>query len=185
MFIDGSKFCKHFWKGSPQKHFNAIISKSDLMKNFFLELLHVYYNANSPHSPEQCFLTDQNFATHYLKRVTQQIFLWNYSFLNQWFQKRIFNNFFQVPLISSPHSPEPCLLKDQNFPHNFRKASHKEHSDKSISNLSGSFRDLLKISSCLLSASSPHSSDPCLLMDQNFTNNFEQSHQRNVPVKLF
>ena len=43
----------------------------------------------------------------------------------------------------------------------------------------------LRISSCPYSARNPHSPEPCLWMDQNFTNNFEKGHPRNIPVKLF
>ena len=44
---------------------------------------------------------------------------------------------------------------------------------KLLQNLSSGFReDFLGISSCPYSAKSPHSTKPCLLMDQNFANNF-------------
>ena len=45
--------------------------------------------------------------------------------------------------------------------------------------------DFLRISSCQYSARSPHSPEPCLRTDQNFANNFEKGHIRNIPVKLF
>ena len=58
---------------------------------------------------------------------------------------------------------------------------------KSLQNLTSGFReeDFLRISSCLYSASSPHSADPCFLMDHNFTYNFSKGHPRNIPMKSF
>ena len=43
----------------------------------------------------------------------------------------------------------------------------------------------INISLCPYSASSPHSLMPCLLRDQNFANNFEKGHPRNISMKLF
>ena len=34
-------------------------------------------------------------------------------------------------------------------------------------------------------ASSPHLLIPCSLTDQNFANNFEKDHSRNIAMKLF
>ena len=75
---------------------------------------------------------------------------------------------------SSPHSPEPCLMTDQNSRNNFWEWSLKNISVKLFQNLTCSFReeDFLRISSCPYSAKSPHSPEPCLLMGQNFANNF-------------
>ena len=46
-------------------------------------------------------------------------------------------------------------------------------------------KNFIRISLCLYSASNPHSLIPCLLIDQNFPNNFEKSHSRNISMKLF
>ena len=50
----------------------------------------------------------------------------------------------------------------------------KEYSDKLFQNLTSGFgeENLLRISSCLYSAKSPHSPEPCLWTDQNFANIF-------------
>ena len=87
----------------------------------------------------------------------------------------------------SPHSPEPCLWTDQNSTNNFWKGSPKEHSCEIISKSDHQFgeEDFLRISSCPYGARSPHSPEPCLWTDQNFANNFEKGHPRNIPVKLF
>ena len=37
----------------------------------------------------------------------------------------------------------------------------------------------------MYSARSPHSPEPCFWTDQNFANNFEKGHPRDIPVKLF
>ena len=81
----------------------------------------------------------------------------------------------------------PCLLTDQNFAIKFWKGSPKGHFYEIISISDQLFQeeDLLRISSCPYSESSPHSLEPCLKMDQNFLNNFEKGHPRNIPVKLF
>ena len=67
MFMDGSKFRKHFLKRVTKDHSSEIISKSDqqfrrrrFFKNFFMYL----YSARSPNSSEQCFLADQHFANN-------------------------------------------------------------------------------------------------------------------------
>ena len=74
----------------------------------------------------------------------------------------------------SPHSPESCLLMEQNFANSFWKGSLKEHSCEIISKSDQRFqrRSFLRISSCLCSASSPHSPEPCLWKDQTFANKF-------------
>ena len=38
---------------------------------------------------------------------------------------------------------------------------------------------------CLYSARSLHSLIPCLLTDQNFKNNSEKGHSRNISMRLF
>ena len=43
---------------------------------------------------------------------------------------------------------------------------------KLFQNLTSGFRDFLRISSCPYSERSPHSLEPCLLMDQNFADKF-------------
>ena len=50
---------------------------SGLGEEDFLRISSCPYSARSPHSPEPCLWTDENFE-QFLKRVTQGIFLWNY-----------------------------------------------------------------------------------------------------------
>ena len=45
--------------------------------------------------------------------------------------------------------------------------------------------EFTRISLCLYSARSLHSLIPCLLTDQNFKNNSEKGHSRNISIKLF
>ena len=87
----------------------------------------------------------------------------------------------------SPHSPEPCLWRDQNFANSFEKGHPTNIPQKSFQNLTSSFgkEDFLRISSCPYSARNPHSPEPCLWMDQNTRTIFEKGHQRNIPVNLF
>ena len=86
------------------------------------------------------------------------------------------------------HSPEPCLLTDQNFTNNSQKQSPKKHSCGIISNLIGSFReeDFLRISSCPYSAkSSPPFGSHVFRQIKISRTIFEKSHPRNNPMKLF
>ena len=45
--------------------------------------------------------------------------------------------------------------------------------------------EFTRISLCLYSARSLHSLTPCLLTDQNFKNNSEKGHSRNISMRLF
>ena len=46
-------------------------------------------------------------------------------------------------------------------------------------------KEFTRISLCLYSARSLHSLIPCLLTDQNFKNNSEKGHSRNISMRLF
>ena len=65
-------------------------------------------------------------------------------------------------------------MTNQNFTNNFEKGHSRNISVKLFQNLTSGFReeDFLKVSSCHYGAKSPNSPEPCLLMDQNFVNNF-------------
>ena len=65
-------------------------------------------------------------------------------------------------------------MTDQNSLTIFEKGQSRNISVKLFQNLTSCFgeEDFLRISSCLYSTRSPHSPEPCLLMDQNFMNNF-------------
>ena len=45
--------------------------------------------------------------------------------------------------------------------------------------------EFTRISLCLYNARSPHSLIPCLMTDQNFKNNSEKGHSRNISMRLF
>ena len=45
--------------------------------------------------------------------------------------------------------------------------------------------EFTRISLCLYSARSLHLLIPCLLTDQNFKNNSEKGHSRNISMRLF
>ena len=69
----------------------------------------------------------------------------------------------------------------------FEKGHKRNIPVKLFQNLTSSFgeEDFLRIFSCPYSARSPHAPEPCFWTDQNFANNFEKGHPRNIPVKLF
>ena len=75
---------------------------------------------------------------------------------------------------SNPHSLIPCLLTDQNSQTIFEKGHSRNISLKLFQNITSSFREdgFPRICSCLYSESSPHSPEPCSLIDQNLANNF-------------
>ena len=94
--------------------------------------------------------------------------------LTSGFGEKSFLRISSCPCAESPHSPEPCLWRDQNFANNFEKGHPRNIPVKLFKNLTSSFgeEDSLRISSCPYSARSPHSPEPCLWTDQNFANNF-------------
>ena len=166
-----------------------IISKSD---HRFLRRLRISscpYSEKSPHSPESCLWTDQNFANSIWKRSPKEHSCEIISKSDQRFRRRkFFKNFFIHPYSGrSPHSPEPCLWTDQNFANNFWKGLPKEHSCEIISKLDQRFqrKDFLSVSSCLYSARSSHSPEPCFGWIKISRTVFEKGHPRNIPVKLF
>ena len=72
-----------------------------------------------------------------------------------------------------PHLLMPCLLTDQISRTIFEKGHPRNISVELFQNLTSGFReDFFRICSCLYSESSLHSLEPCLMMDQNFANNF-------------
>ena len=66
---------------------------------------------------------------------------------------------------SGPHSPELCLLTDENFAKNFWKRSLKEHLYEIISKSDLQFQKKVFFKNFLMSVkwSSPHSPEECLL----------------------
>ena len=146
------------------------------------------YSARCPHSSEPCFWADQNFATIFGKGHPRNIPAKSFQNVTIGFEEEDFLRISSCPYSArSPHSPEPCLWTDQNFANNFLKGHPRNIPVKVFQNQTSGFgeEDFLRISSCPYSARSPHSLEPCLWTDQNFANNFEKGHPRNIPVKLF
>ena len=124
----------------------------------------------------------------YLKRVTQGIFLWNHFKIGPAVsEKKIFYGISSCPYSAkSPHSPDPCLWKDQNFANIFWKGSPKEHFCEISSRSDQRFqRRFLK--NCLkYSISLPWQTE--FLMESNSVNNFRrgpsEKHSCQVWSKL-
>ena len=67
----------------------------------------------------------------------------------------------------------------------FEKGHPRNIPVKLFQNLTSGFgEDFLRISSCPYSARSPHSPEPCLRMDQNFTNTFWKGSPKNHSCEI-
>ena len=171
MFLD-----VQFRKGSPKAQLCEIILKSDrwLQRRRLLRISSRLYSASSPHSPEPCLSTDQNFANNFWKEVTKGTFLWNYFKIRQAvFEKIFFLRYPSCPYgASSPHTPKPCFTDRSKFGKQVFKGVTQEHLCEIISKSDRQFQRrrffFLRIFSCPFSASSPHSTEPYLLMDQQY-----------------
>ena len=88
----------------------------------------------------------------------------------------------------SPHSLEPCLWTDQNFPNIFEKGHQRNIPMKLFQNLTSSFgeEDFLRISSCpyIVHEAPIHQSHVFWRIKISQTI-FEKGYPRNIPVKLF
>ena len=86
------------------------------------------YSTSSPISLIPCLLTDQNFANNSEKGHSRNISMKLFQNLTSSFGEEDFLEICSCPYgESSPHSLEPCLMRDKNFANNFRKRSLKEH----------------------------------------------------------
>ena len=106
--------------------------------------------ARSPHSPEQCFWADQNFANNFLKGSPKEHSCEIILKSNQWFQRRRFlKNCFKNS-ISLPWQPEflmesislpwqPEFLMESNSVNTFWRGPPKEHSCQVWSKLAQRF----------------------------------------------
>ena len=170
--LTAKNLMNNFWKGSLKEHFYEIISKSDqwfqrrrILKNF--SEVHTVQKA-SPHGA-LVFQRITISQTLFEKGHTRNNLVKLFQILTCDFREE---DFLRISLClysaKCSHSPEPCLFTDQTFMNNFRKGSHKENSCEIISKLDQRFqgrrlfKDFLRISSCLYSARSPHSQEPCL-----------------------
>ena len=135
----------------------------------FLRISSCPYSARSPHSPEPCLWTDQNFTDIFWKGSPKEhsceiISKSDERFLRRRFLKNYLNKRAKMALDCSPDLFWDCST--QFFFVAFRK-------------------EFTRISLRLYSARSLHSLIPCLLTDQNFKNNFEKGHSRNISMRLF
>ena len=106
------------------------------------------------------------FFQEILKRTMAGTFLWN-SIKIQW-------------VVS-----EKKMFKDKRVPR-WPWIAHLIFLDCSSQIFFVAFREeFIRISLCLYSARSLHSLIPCLLTDQNFKNNSEKGHARNISMRLF
>ena len=100
----------------------------------FLRISSCPYSARSPHSPEPCLWTDQNFANIYEMGHPKNIPVKLFQNLTSSFGEEDFLRISSCPYSARrPHSPEPYFWADQNFANNFWKGSPKEHSCEIIS----------------------------------------------------
>ena len=108
------------------------------------------YSARSPHSPEPCILTDQNFPKNVLKGSPKEHSCEVISESDQGFQRRFFKNFFMS--VYCKHTPNMAIM----FFHGseFRKQILKNTEKKTLPPLT------------------PRR--PCFSTDQNFANNFKK-----------
>ena len=110
----------------------------EFCKQFNIHLLirskRYQYTAKSPHSPEPCFWTDQNFANNFLKGSPKEHFCEIISKSDQWFQRRRFLKNCLKNSISLPWQPQ--FLMESNSVDNFRRGPPKEHSCQVWSKLS-------------------------------------------------
>ena len=95
-------FVNKFWKGLFKEHFYEIISKSDqwFQRRRFLRIFPCPYSARSPHSPEPCLWTDQNFANNVWKGSPEEHSCEIISKSDPQFQRRrFFKQFLHVCIV--------------------------------------------------------------------------------------
>ena len=129
MFLGGSKFCEQFLKRVTQGTFLWIYFKfwpAVLENKIFLRISSCPYSVRSPHSPEPCLRTDQNFANNFWKGSPKEHSCEIISKLDQRFQRRRFLNKCLKNSILLPWQPE--FLMESNSVNNFWRGTPKEHS---------------------------------------------------------
>ena len=128
-----------FEKGHPR---NIPVKLFQYLTSGFWEedLLRIFscpYSARSPHSPEPCLWTDQNFANKFWKGAPNEhsceiILKSDQPFL----RRRFFKNYLKIS-ISLPWQPE--FLMESNSVNNFWRGPPKEHSCQVWSKLAQRF----------------------------------------------
>ena len=129
MFLGGSKFCEQFLKRVTLGTFLWNYFKnltSSFGEEDFSRISSCPYSARSPHSPEPCFWTDQNFANSFWKGSPKEHFCEIISKSDQRFQRRRFLKNCLKNSISLPWQPE--FLMESNSVNKFWWGPPKEHS---------------------------------------------------------
>ena len=144
-------------------------------KKIFLRISSCLYSAKSPNSPEPCLWTDQNFANSIWKGSHKEHSCEIISKSDQRFRRRRFFYEFLLHLYKvqeAPIYPSHVYGQIKILRPLFEKGHPRNVPVKLFQIRTSGFRDFLRISSCLYSATSPHSPEPCSWTDQNFANNF-------------
>ena len=135
--MDRSTFCEQFLKRVTQGTFLwnyfkiwPAVSEKKVSKGF----LHVPIVQEAPvhqsHVHERIKISRAFFEKGHPRNIHVKLF----QNLTYSFGEEHFLRISSCPYSAkSPHSPEPCLLTDQNFANNFWKGSPKEHSCEIIS----------------------------------------------------
>ena len=114
-----------FEKGHPRNISVKLFQNltSGFREEDFLRIPSSLYSTRSPHSPEPCFWTDQNFANNFWKRSPKEHFFKIISKLDQQFQMRRFLKNCLKNSISWPWQPE--FLMESNSVNNFWRGPPK------------------------------------------------------------
>ena len=176
--LTDQNFANIFWKGSLKEYSCEIISKSNqqfrrrrFFKNFFMSLW-----CEQPPFTRAMFMVGSKFREHFLKRVIQETFLWNYFKI--WpavSETKIFKEFLYVPIVQEAPIHQSHVYGQIKISRTiFEKGHLRNIPVKLFQNLTSSFEeeDFLRISSCPYSARSPHSPQPCFWANQNFADSF-------------
>ena len=138
-FSTDQNFANKFWKWSHKEHSCEIIPNSEcgFGEEDFLRISSCPYSAKSlpPHHGGHVFRRIKNSRTVFLKRVTQETFLWKYFKIRPGVsEKKIFQEFLYVRIVQKVSRPwPPCFSTVQNFANNFWKGSPKKQSCEIIS----------------------------------------------------
>ena len=117
MFIDRSKFCEHFWKGSP---WNISMKLSQNLTNAFREdfsrICSYPYSESSPHSLEPCLMMDQNLTNNFWKGSPKEHFFKIISKSDkQIWRRRFFKNFIMSVQCKKPPFIRAMFMDGSKF----------------------------------------------------------------------
>ena len=129
------------------------------------------------------------FREHFLKRLTQGTFLWNFKIWPAVSEKKIFEEFLDVPIVQEAPIHQSHVYERIKISRTvFEKGHQRNIPVKLFQNLTSSFgeEDFLRISSCpyIVQEAPIHQSHVFRRIKISWTI-FEKSHPRNIPAKLF